>query len=72
MVKMNYNAPTCPSAYCKLHKWQLSYRQIKKMGCTNPKKQQGKAQCYYLRKYLDHPVWVGKERRREERGVVQG
>jgi len=72
VVKMAYNPPKSAAGYCRLHKWKLSYRQIRRLGCISTRKQRGgKEHCFHLQKFYEHPVWVERSRRREERKAAQ-
>lgn len=67
---MVYLPPKKPVGYCKLKRWKLSMKQIRRKGCIDPKKQcrhgnKDTLSCRHFRKY-EHPIWNESESMRKK------
>lgn len=52
------------AGYCKLHRREMSCRQINYKGCVDPYKQRqhgNEGDCQHLRRFNRHPMW-GEQR----------
>jgi hypothetical protein len=70
---MNYSQPKSTIGFCRLHRWEMSCRQVRVKGCINPRKQcrygNGQTQqCRYFLKYVDHPFWQRRMARKKRKG----
>ena len=49
------------TAFCRKHEISLTEADIQTRGCTDRKKQRGKASCYYFMQAIDWPTMTASE-----------
>lgn len=54
------------AGFCRLHKCKLTWRQIKKNGCVNGKKQR-RDKCVHLWRYETHPIWEERRKKKQQK-----
>jgi hypothetical protein len=56
--------------FCRLHRFNMTYREALAKGCFDQKKQRGKGICKHFNKIV-HPIWEQKARNRKKKKYFQ-